>query len=144
MFSFLPGDEELTEEAVDEIIRKTAERIQQYGMETVAILTLESVKPLVYVGGEMSRLMVSPFLPALGPTVNELGENLINVFEERKNVEKLITILEEMARGEYGKEEDEQEAGASEEGKEKPEADEASDEQAEPKKRKSWRDWLPF
>jgi len=144
MFSFLPGDEELTEEEVDEIIRKTAEKVQQYGMETFAILTLESVKPLVYIGGEMSRLMISPFLPALGPNANELGENLINVFEERKNVEKLITILEEMASGEYGKEEDEQEAGAPEEGKEKPEADEASDEQAEQKKRKNWRDWLPF
>jgi len=144
MFSFLPDDEELTEEEADEIIRKTAEKIQQYGMETFAILTLESVKPLVYIGGEMSRLMISPFLPALGPNANELGENLINVFEERKNVEKLITILEEMARGEYGKKEDEQEAGTPEEGKEKHEADEASDEQAEQKKRKNWRDWLPF
>ena len=144
MFPSLPGDEELTEEEADEIIRKTAERIQQYGMETVAILTLESVKPLVYIGGEMSRLMISPFLPALGPNVNELGENLINVFEERKNVEKLITTLEEMARGEYDKKVDNQEAGAPEEGQEKPEADEASDEQAEPKKKKSWRDWLPF
>jgi hypothetical protein len=103
--------------------------MQQYGIETLAILTLESVKPLVYIGGEMSRLMISPFLPALGPNANELGENLINVFEERKNVEKLITTLEEMARGEYGKKEDEQEAGAPEEiGKEKPEADLASDE----------------
>lgn len=140
-----PFDEtELTEEEVDEIIEKAAEKIHKYGMETFAILTLESVKPLVYIGGEMSRLMISPFLPALGPNANELGENLINVFEERKNVEKLITILEEMASGEYGKEEDEQEAGAPEEGKEKPEADEDSDEQAEQKKRKSWRDWLPF
>ena len=91
----------------------------------------------------MSRLMISPFLPALGHNANELGENLINVFEERKNVEKLITILEKMARGEYDKKEDEQEAEAPEEGQEKPEADEASDEQAKPKK-KSWRDWLPF
>lgn len=140
-----PFDEtELTEEEVDEIIEKAAEKIHKYGMETFAILTLESVKPLVYIGGEMSRLMISPFLPALGPNANELGENLINVFEERKNVEKLITILEEMTSGEYGKEEDEQEAGAPEEGKEKPDADEASDEQAEQKKRKSWRDWLPF
>jgi hypothetical protein len=144
MFPSLLSDEELTAEEVDEIIRKTAERIQQYGMETLAILTLESVKPLVYIGGEMSRLMLSPFLPALGPNANKLGENLINVFEERKNVEKLITILEEMARGEYGKKEDEQEAVKPEEGQGKPEADIASDEQAEPKKRKSWRDWLPF
>jgi hypothetical protein len=144
MFSFLPDDDEMTEEEVDEIIRKAAEKIHQYGMETVAILTLESVKPLVYIGGEMSRLVFSPFLPALGQSANELGENLINVFEERKNVEKLITILEEMARGEYDKKADEQEAGAPGEELEKPEADEASDEQAKPKKKKSWRDWLPF
>ena len=140
MFPSLP--DELSDEEVDEIIRKTAEKIHQYGMETVAILTLESVKPLVYIGGEMSRLMISPFLPALGPAVNELGENLINVFEDRENVEKLIVILEEMARGEYGKEEEKQEAGAPEE--EKQEASEASDEQSEPEKEKTWRDWLPF
>jgi len=144
MFTSLPGDQELTEEEVDEIIRKAAEKIHQYGMETVAILTLESVKPLVFIGGEMSRLIFSPFLPALGPDANELGENLINVFEERKNVEKLITILEKMARGEYNKKVDEQEARAPEEGQEKPKVDKASDEQAEPKKKKSWRDWLPF
>lgn len=142
MFPSLPGDEELTEEEIDEIIRKAAEKIQQYGMETAAILTLESVKPLVYIGGEMSRLMISPFLPAFGPAANELGENLINVFEERKNVEKLITILEEMARGEYEKKE-ELEAGAPPE-RGKPETDTAPDEQAEPKKKKTWRDWLPF
>ncbi len=142
MFPSLPGDEELTEEEVDEIIRKTAEKIQQYGMETAAILTLESVKPLVYIGGEMSRLMISPFLPAFGPAANELGENLINVFEERENVEKLIIILEKMARGEYGKRE-ELEAEAPQE-KERPETDTASDEPSELEKKKSWRDWLPF
>jgi hypothetical protein len=142
MFPSLPGDEELTEEEVDEIIRKTAEKIQQYGMETAAILTLESVKPLVYIGGEMSRLMISPFLPAFGPAANELGENLINVFEERENVEKLITILEQMARGEYEKKE-ELEPRAPQEN-ERPETDTASDEQAEQKKKKTWRDWLPF
>jgi len=142
MFSSLP--EELSDEEVDEIIRKTAEKIHQYGMETVAILTLESVKPLVYIGGEMSRLMISPFLPALGPAANELGENLINVFEERENVEKLIVILEEMARGEYGKEEENQEAGAPEEEEEKTDSDKVSDERSEPEKEKTWRDWLPF
>lgn len=142
MFPSLPGDEELTEEEVDEIIRKTAEKIQQYGMETVAILTLESVKPLVYVGGEMSRLMISPFLPAFGSAVNELGENLINVFEERRNVEKLIVILEEMARGEYVKKE-ELEAEATMES-EQSEIDTAPDEQEKPEEKKTWRDWLPF
>ena len=142
MFPSLP--DELSDEEVDEIIRKTAEKIHQYGMETVAILTLESVKPLVYIGGEMSRLMISPFLPALGPAVNELGENLINVFEDRENVEKLIVILEEMARGEYGKEEEERETGATEEEEEKPDSDQISDERSEPEKEKTWRDWLPF
>src|SRR4030043_69847 len=80
---------------------KTAEKIHSYGMEMVAILTLESVKPMVYVGGELSRVVLAPFLPALGPQYDALGDKLITIFEDRKNIEKLIKILEKMTKGEY-------------------------------------------
>ena len=136
--------EELTEEEADEIIRKVAEKIHLYGMETVAILTLESVKPLAFIGGEMSRIVLAPFLPALGQSVNELGDKLITVFEDRENIEKLITLLEEMARGDYDKEDEKPETGAHEESSEETETDADSENKRKPKKRKSWRDWLPF
>jgi len=142
------GDMELSEEEVDEVLHGAAKRIQLYGMETVAILTLESIKPMVYVGGELSRVVLAPFLPALGPQYNMLGEKLIYVFEDRKNIEKLIQILEQMAKGEYkppvkeleGPEDDE---AAKEEPPDSPEP-EKGDEAEKPQERKGWRRWIPF
>jgi hypothetical protein len=149
MYSY--GDLNLTEEEVDEVLRKAAEKIHLYGMETVAILTLESVKPVVYVGGELSRVVIAPFLPALGPQYDTLGDKLITIFEDRKNIEKLIVMLEKMARGEKApKEKDEKPPEKTEEAATKePEAPKGD---AEPKKDaaedgskpKGWRRWLPF
>ena len=135
---------ELTEEEADEIIEKAAERIHQYKMETVAILTLESIKPMVYIGGELSRFAIAPFLPALGPAYNELGEKLLYVFEDRKNIEKLIVRLEDLVREEEKqkeqKKQDEKEALSDEESNEK---EESPDEEPKPEK-KGWRKYLPF
>ncbi|HUV34622.1 MAG TPA: hypothetical protein VMW22_06795 [Candidatus Desulfaltia sp.] len=142
------GDMELSEEEVDKVLHGAAKRIQIYGMETVAILTLESVKPMVYVGGELSRVVLAPFLPALGPQYNMLGEKLIYVFEDRKNIEKLIQILEQMTKGEYKPPVKELEAPAEEAapGEEPPDSPdpEKGDEAEKPQERKGWRRWLPF
>ncbi|OGD45545.1 hypothetical protein A3K69_08270 [Candidatus Bathyarchaeota archaeon RBG_16_57_9] len=142
------GEVKLTEEEVDEILHKTAEKIQLYGMETVAILTLESVKPMVYIGGELSRVVLAPFLPALGPQYDALGDKLITIFEDRKNIEKLIQILEKMTKGEYtprGKdakppEKAKEEAAAEPKEDAEPKKDEADD----GSERRGWRRWLPF
>jgi hypothetical protein len=135
------GDTELSEEEVDEVILSAAQRIKKYGMETPAILTLESVKPLVYVGGELSRIVLTPFLPALGPQYDMLGEKLIYIFEDRKNIEKLIQILEQMAKGEYKPPVKELEAP-----EEKPieSTEPEKGEEEKPKERTGWRRYLPF
>lgn len=104
MSGFFYGDEELTEEEIDEIILEAAKRIRKYGMEMPAIMALESFKPLMFVGGEMARLTLSPFFPIFGANVDLWGQKLIYVFEEKKNVDKLITLLEKMAQGEYEEE----------------------------------------
>lgn len=141
---FAHANMELTDEEVDEVIEKAAERIHQYKMETVAILTLESIKPMVYIGGELSRFAIAPFLPALGPAYNELGEKLLYVFEDRKNIEKLIVRLEEMVREEEKQKEqkkkDEEEEPSDEENIEK---EELPEEEPKPEK-KGWRRYLPF
>jgi hypothetical protein len=93
-------DFELTEEDEEEIIRKTAEVIHRFGLDVAAILMIESIKPLVYVGGQMGRFFISPFLPAISEDLGRKGEVFLRVFEKRENVEKLLNLLEEMARGE--------------------------------------------
>jgi len=125
-------DEEITPEDEEEMIMKAAEKIHKYGMDVAAILMLESVKPLAYIGGQMGRFFVSPFLPALGETIGQEGEKFFGVFEKRDNVEKLIKLLEKMT-----KEEDEQKEALKKTKKAKVETE------GTPSK-KGWRRFLPF
>ena len=88
------GDLEVTPEEEAEYIRKTAEKIHQYGMETPAILLLESSKPLVWVGGELGRFFVSPFIPVISEDWGVKSEKFLRIFEQRSNVERLLKTLE--------------------------------------------------
>jgi len=81
MCGFFYGDEELTEEEIDEIILEAAIRIRKYGMEMPAIMALESFKPLMFVGGEMARLTLSPFFPIFGALLEKMSTG---EYEEEK------------------------------------------------------------
>lgn len=89
---------EVTPEEEEKIIRKVANLIHKYRMEAAAILFLESLKPLVHIGGELGKFFISPFLPALGEKISVNGEKYIRVFEKRENIERLITLLEQMSK----------------------------------------------
>lgn len=128
---------ELPQEEVDAIILEAAKRIKRYGMEMAAIMALESLKPLVYVGGELTRLTLSPFFPVLGSTMDMWGEKLIDVFEERENIDKLILLLEKMSEEDYTKPDPDQEIKKTEEPPE-------GDKQGTKNEKSGWRRWLPF
>jgi len=89
-------EEELTEEEEEEIIRGIAERIHELGVETAAILFLETSRPLAYIGGKMSRVFVWPFLPVFGEEADLYGQRFIEVFQKRRNVDRLIKMIEEL------------------------------------------------
>ena len=88
-------DIELTPEEIEEVIQEAYKKISEYKMETVSILTLESLKPWSYVGGELNRSALSPVMPALGGDLGLTSEKMLQVFEDRKNIERLIELLEE-------------------------------------------------
>ena len=113
----------ITPEEEEEMIKKAAEKIHQYGMDVAAILMLESVKPLVFIGGQMGRVFISPFLPVLGDNIEREGEKFFRIFEKRENVEKLILLLEKM--------------------EEKPKEEQTTQKEEAPQK-KGWRRFLPF
>ena len=89
-------EEELSEEEVEEMIRGVAERVHELGLETAAILFLETSKPLASVGGTLGRVFVWPFLPVFGEEGDVYGQRAIEVFSKRRNVERLIELIEEM------------------------------------------------
>jgi len=88
-------DIEPTPEEIEKILQEAYKKITKYKMETMAILTLESIKPLSYVGGELLRAALAPIIPVLGENMSSLSEKILLVFEKRDNIERLIQMLEE-------------------------------------------------
>jgi hypothetical protein len=129
-------DVEVTSEDEDKMIQKIAATIHKYGMDTAAILMIESVKPLSFIGAQMGRFFVSPFLPALGEDLGISGEKFLQIFEKHENVEKLIKAVEELTR-------EEEEQKKAEKAK-KQEEKRAEIESGEAPEKKGWRRFLPF
>jgi len=129
-------DIEVTLEEEDEMIRKIAQKIHKHGLDMAAIFMIESVKPLSYIGAQMGRFLISPFLPAFGDNIGIGGEKFLQIFEKRENVEKLIVAVEEFTR-------EEEERKKAEKAK-KLERKSAGTETEEESKNKGWRRFLPF
>jgi hypothetical protein len=96
---------EVTSEDEDEMIKKVAQMIHKYGLDVPAILMIETFKPLSFVGANLGRFFVSPFLPTFGNNLGVRGEKFFEIFEKRENVEKLIKAVEDLTEEAKRKEE---------------------------------------
>ncbi|MBS7637321.1 hypothetical protein KEJ49_00290 [Candidatus Bathyarchaeota archaeon] len=105
---------ELTPEEEEEIIKRVAEKISEYGMNAAAVLMLQTFKPMAYIGGQMGRFFISPLLYGLGERISLGSEKLFMVFENRDNIEKLIRMLEQKAEEETMKREGAEKRGMNE------------------------------
>jgi len=74
----------------NELIEKVAQFIVDSEMEAPAIILLQTVKPLVTIGGELGYFFLAPFLPLL----EDKGYDFLDTFEKRENIEKLIRTVE--------------------------------------------------
>jgi len=133
----LYSDIEVTEKDEAEFIEKVAQKIHEYEMETAAILFLESSKPLVWVGGEMGRFFITPFVPIISDKWGITSEKFFRIFEKRENIEKLLNRLESLAQEDEGKKKDDKEEQKAAEKVKKVEEAAADDEAHEEKK--GWR-----
>ena len=129
-------DDEVTPEDIDEIIEWTAREIYRYGMETAAILFLESYKPMSRVGASMGQVFLFPLLPLFGDNAIVKGDKFFQTFQEHENVEKLIQRLEDIAaHGIKPKEKKTEDVEKEEKQIEK---------EKEIEEKKGWRKYLPF
>lgn len=128
---------EVTPEEEEEMINKIAEKVHNYGMDVAAILFIESVKPLAYIGGQMGRVFVSPFLPALGDSISTGGEKFLTIFEKRDNVEKLLKRIEEISK-------EEEDLKKRQKAEEKASKAEKAGQEPEKVSKKGWRRFIPF
>jgi hypothetical protein len=127
------SNHEVTPEEEEEVIMKVAQEVRKRRMGVPAMMLLETLNPLSFMGATMGRLFLSPILPALGEDLGMKGEIILQVFEKHRNIEKLVSLIEVMEREDRNK-------TAEEKAPNEPGHGEAIDE----KKKKGWRRFLPF
>ena len=87
----MPFTKELTAQDELRIIEKISDEIVKRRLETMAIMFLETIKPLSFVGSQLAITFVGPFLGIFG----NLGVDYIMFFNKHENVEKLLKRIEE-------------------------------------------------
>lgn len=83
---------EITEARRNQLIEAIAQKVGQYGMITPAIFFLEMNKPLSYIGSQAMHFF-SPIVSVLFTSFEEYAY----FFEDRQNIERLISRLEEVS-----------------------------------------------
>ncbi len=82
---------------VDELVEKIAKKVVEIGMEAPAVLALESVRPLSFIGSQLGRAMIAPWFGIFGWGAMMKADNYMEVFEDKENVKKLVRRIEELA-----------------------------------------------
>jgi hypothetical protein len=82
---------------VDELILKIAKKIVDVGMETPAILALETARPLSSIGSQLGRAMIAPWFGIFGWDVMNKADNYMALLEDKNNVKKLVQKIEDLS-----------------------------------------------
>uniref|UniRef100_A0A7V3ZYS4 Uncharacterized protein n=1 Tax=candidate division WOR-3 bacterium TaxID=2052148 RepID=A0A7V3ZYS4_UNCW3 len=82
------------EKEIEEFIDKFSEKIVNLNLSVIAVVTLESIKPLSFFASQ-AMVFFEPLIKAFF-TVKDY-EKLYRILEDRKLLEKLITSIEEKA-----------------------------------------------
>lgn len=90
-------DLELSPEKRDETIEKLARLIVSSGLGTPAIMTLDMLKPMGPLASQTGFIMGYAFFPLIP---GNWGFNLVGLFREIENVEKLIKRIEALMKEE--------------------------------------------
>lgn len=84
---------DITEERRTVLLNKIAQKIVDYRLTTIAIVMLESSKPLSFVGSQL-MVFLQPFYRAIFPYTEY--DEIAALLEERENIERLIQEIERL------------------------------------------------
>ena len=87
-------DQEITPEEEEVVIHEIAMRIYDYGMETAAMLFLETSKPFANIGAQFGQVALLPFLNFMGDDPLYRGDKYMRVLQKHDNVDTLLDVLE--------------------------------------------------
>jgi hypothetical protein len=69
-------------------------------MGTPSILILETIRPMAFVGGELGRILLTPWLPLLGDSLEKNIHGYITTLAQRDQLDKLVNRVEELIKEE--------------------------------------------
>ncbi|UCC80863.1 MAG: hypothetical protein JSW64_05755 [Candidatus Zixiibacteriota bacterium] len=98
----LPPEEEALTDEEKEILFKLADFVVRKGLTVPAILSLETVKPLNYIGSQ-AMVFLEPFVQALFRDISKYN-TFRRMMEKRDNVERLLQKIEELDAIQFQKE----------------------------------------
>ena len=84
----------------EELIEKIAKKIIDMELDPIAIMLLNTFKPISTIGGELGYFFLAPYLPLL----DERGYDFIDTVEKRENIEKIILRVEHLSKEKARKE----------------------------------------
>ena len=90
---------EITEERKEFLINKIAQKIADLRLSPVAIVFLESSKPLTFLGNQL-MIFMQPFYRAFFPY--QEYEEIAAMLEDRNNIERLICAIEKIEEERHG------------------------------------------
>lgn len=88
------NDEELPPEEVAKVLESVARKIVDHDMELYARFLLAMSWPLAFVGGQLGRVFLSPYLFVFGDKENTVSKRIF-IFEKKENIFKLIDKIDE-------------------------------------------------
>jgi len=98
MFNYeTDGSQGTEEEKIDHIAKLL---VKNYGMGTPSILILETIRPMAFVGGELGRILLTPWLPMLGDNMEKSIHEYITTLTQRDQLDKLVDRIEELIKEE--------------------------------------------
>lgn len=102
-------DFNITPEEEEELIETIAKHVHKNRLGDLAGIVLETATPLSFIGTQMGRFFLSPFLPVFGENFDANSEKILHVFEKRANVERLIQRIDQMGQEEKKREKERKE-----------------------------------
>lgn len=82
---------DLNPENEEEMLDWVAKHVIRYGMQTPAILFLESFKPFAFIGGQLSLVFIAPFLEFIDVRLAGMeGYDWSTLFSKKENINLLV------------------------------------------------------
>lgn len=87
------GENQAIEDEETQAIEYVSKKVLEIGMDEIVPIILAAMYPLVYIFGQLGRVIVEPYTVLLGNHESSF-EKYVSIFEKRKNIRRLMDEID--------------------------------------------------